>query len=87
MIRLRRLNGMPFFLNFDLIKTVEATPDTLITLSTGEKLLVLDPVDDVVQSTMECRKRAAQEPPAGRESEQEPPAARESVTEPLGTWT
>jgi flagellar protein FlbD len=62
-IRLKRLNGTRFVLNCDLIKTIEATPDTLITLLSGEKLMVLDPVDEVVKSTMEYRKRLAQEPP------------------------
>ena len=62
MIRLRRLNGSSFVLNSDLIKTVEATPDTIITLTSGEKLLVLEPVDAVIRGALEFRKRVAQEP-------------------------
>ena len=64
-IRLKRLNGTSFVLNSDLIQTIEATPDTLITLVSGEKLLVLDPVDEVILSTVNFRKRLAQEPIRG----------------------
>ena len=40
MIPLHRLSGVEFLLNPDLIQTVESTPDTLITLNNGVKLLV-----------------------------------------------
>ena len=40
MIELTRLNGNPIVLNSDLIKTAEASPDTMLTLITGEKLIV-----------------------------------------------
>ncbi len=63
MIRLKRLNGKEFVLNCELIKTVESTPDTVITLTTGEKHMVLESVDEVIQSTMNYRKRLYQEPP------------------------
>jgi flagellar protein FlbD len=56
-IRLKRLNGSQFVLNCDLIKTIEATPDTLITLTSGEKLMVLEKVDDVVSATIEYRRK------------------------------
>jgi flagellar protein FlbD len=62
-IKLRRLNGSAFVLNCDLIKSIEATPDTVISLTSGEKLMVLDPVDEVIQSTMDYRKKLCQEPP------------------------
>ena len=64
MIRLNRLNGKEFVLNCELIKFVEETPDTVITLTTGEKFMVRQGVDEVVFSTMEYRKRLYQEPPA-----------------------
>jgi flagellar protein FlbD len=59
MIRLKRLNGSAFVLNCELIKTIEATPDTVITLVTGEKLMVLEPVDEVVREAAEYRKGLA----------------------------
>ena len=40
MIELTRLNGRKFVINCDLIETVEETPDTVITLTTGKKIIV-----------------------------------------------
>jgi flagellar protein FlbD len=48
MIALHRLNQQEFVLNADLIETIEATPDTLITLTTGKKLMVRDAIADVI---------------------------------------
>jgi flagellar protein FlbD len=67
-IRLKRLNGSDFVLNCDLIKTIESTPDTLITLLSGEKLMVLEKVDDVIRRTMDYRKRLAQEKPGSSDA-------------------
>ncbi|WP_426447086.1 flagellar FlbD family protein [Paenibacillus sp. S-38] len=50
MVQLTRLNGSPFYLNALLIETIEATPDTMISLVTGKKIMVLEPVADVVLS-------------------------------------
>ena len=47
MIELTRLNGSPLAVNCDLIKYAEASPDTVLTLVTGEKLVVLEPCDEV----------------------------------------
>jgi flagellar protein FlbD len=55
MIQLTRLNGSPLAVNCDLIKYVEAAPDTVITLITGEKLIVLEPCSEVSQLTLEFR--------------------------------
>lgn len=51
MIELTRLNQTPVVVNCTHIVTVEATPDTVVTLTTGEKLLVRDSVRDVVDRT------------------------------------
>lgn len=66
MIELSRINGTRFVLNCDLIKYVESTPDTIITLASGERIMVRDPVDEVVRKTLEYRKRIVQEPPEKR---------------------
>lgn len=63
MIRVTRLNAKEFIVNCELIKFVESTPDTLITLTTGEKLMVRESVDHVVAETMNYRKRLYQEKP------------------------
>ncbi len=57
MINLRRMRGEPFVLNADLIETVEATPDTIITLTTGKKLLVEEPPAQVIELVIRYRRR------------------------------
>ena len=53
MIRLTRLNGRPFVLNAEQIKTVEETPDTLVTLLGGEQLVVQEALEEVVSKAVE----------------------------------
>jgi flagellar protein FlbD len=55
MIELKRLNGSPLAVNCDLIKYAEASPDTVLTLITGEKLIVLEPCSEVSQRILEYR--------------------------------
>lgn len=57
MIRVTRLNGMELVVNLDFVKSIEATPDTLITLITNERLLVMESVDEVVERAIEYRRR------------------------------
>jgi flagellar protein FlbD len=64
MIEVSRLNGKTFILNCELIKFIEATPDTVVTLTTGEKLLLKEAVPEVIRRTIEYRKRLYQEPPS-----------------------
>jgi flagellar protein FlbD len=49
MIELTRLNGNPMLLNSDLIKTAEASPDTMLTLINGEKLIVREELSQVLE--------------------------------------
>jgi flagellar protein FlbD len=42
MIALNRLNNHPIMVNADLIETLESTPDTVVTLTSGNKLIVRD---------------------------------------------
>jgi flagellar protein FlbD len=55
MIPLTRLNQTPFFLNIDLIEQIEATPDTVITLTTGSKLIVSEPAPGLVERINQFR--------------------------------
>jgi flagellar protein FlbD len=48
MIQLTRLNNKPLIVNSDLIKFIEQAPDTLVTLLTGEKIVVLEKPDEVL---------------------------------------
>ncbi|HUJ80938.1 MAG TPA: flagellar FlbD family protein [Candidatus Acidoferrales bacterium] len=57
MIRLTRLNNQPLVINSDLIKSVESAPDTVLTLVTGEKIVVLESCDDVLERIIEFRRR------------------------------
>jgi flagellar protein FlbD len=49
MIALTKLNNQAFVVNADLIKFIEATPDTLVTLTTGERILVKESTDEVIR--------------------------------------
>jgi flagellar protein FlbD len=55
MIDLTRLNGNRMVVNCDLIKFAEATPDTTLSLVTGEKLIVLESCDEVIKRILVYR--------------------------------
>jgi flagellar protein FlbD len=57
MIALRRLNNEPVMVNPDLIEFLEATPDTVVTLTSGNKLLVRDSMDEVREKIIEFKRR------------------------------
>jgi flagellar protein FlbD len=57
MIELTRLNGSPMVLNSDLIKTAESSPDTMLTLINGEKLIVREDCAEVVERVLAYRAR------------------------------
>jgi flagellar protein FlbD len=57
MIELTRLNGKPIMLNSDLIKTAEASPDTMLTLINGEKMIVREEIGEVVERVLAYRAR------------------------------
>ncbi len=56
MIKLTRLNHSPLILNSDLIEHIEVTPDTVIKLTNGQKLIVLESADEVVDKVITFRK-------------------------------
>jgi flagellar protein FlbD len=56
MIHLTRLNHRPLVLNADLIESIDVTPDTVIGLTTGQKLVVLEPAEEVVRRVVEFRR-------------------------------
>jgi flagellar protein FlbD len=57
MIPLVRLDGSEVIVNSDLIATVEKTPDTMLTLTTGHHILVKENVEEVVARIVEYRRR------------------------------
>lgn len=60
MIQLTRLNNHPLTVNSDLIKFVEQSPDTVITLVTGEKIIVLEDVQGVLDRVVQFRRSVLQ---------------------------
>jgi len=56
-IQLTRLNDQPLTVNSDLIKLVESSPDTVLTLINGEKVIVRERVEQVVERIVEFRRR------------------------------
>ncbi len=48
MIKLTRLDGEVFILNAELIRYVESRPDTFVTLTSGERMIVREPMDEVM---------------------------------------
>ena len=55
MITVTRLNGARFVVNAELIRTVEANPDTTITLINGDHFIVKESMKDVVGLAVEYR--------------------------------
>ena len=56
MIELTRLNDNSFVLNAELIEQVESTPDTLVTLNSGKKLMVKESVEEVIKAVVEYKR-------------------------------
>ena len=61
MIKLQKLNGFEIVVNAELIESVEATPDTVINLATGNRYLVRDSVRDVIEKVVDYRKKVYSE--------------------------
>jgi flagellar protein FlbD len=66
MIHLTRINHVPLVLNSDLIEHIEITPDTVISLTTGQKLVVLETCDQVIQKVIEFRREISRGPIASQ---------------------
>jgi flagellar protein FlbD len=62
MIAVTRLAGAEVVINADLIVTVEKTPDTVITLTTGDRIMVRESVEEVVARATAFRHRVLQGP-------------------------
>lgn len=57
MIELTKLNGIKFFLNGELIESLEETPDTVISTTTGKKIVVAEKVEEVVEKVIQYKKK------------------------------
>ncbi len=56
MIRLTRINRIPLVINSDLIEHIEVTPDTVVSLTTGQKFMVLESADEVIDRVIRFRR-------------------------------
>jgi len=56
MIRVKKINGEEIVINAELIENVEARPDTTISLTTGNKIIVQDTVSEVIKKVIEYRR-------------------------------
>lgn len=56
MIYVTRLNHTPVVLNCDLIEHIETTPDTVISLTSGEKMMVLESADEIIDRVVRFRR-------------------------------
>lgn len=57
MIKVTKINGEELVVNAELIETVKATPDTIIFLTTGRKVIVLNSVDEIVEKVIAYRRK------------------------------
>ncbi len=55
MIKVTRINGKEFFINPHQIENIESTPDTIITLLSGQKYIVKESIDNIVKDVIEYR--------------------------------
>jgi len=77
MITLTRLDGTRLTINADLIEFIEPTPDTVISLVSGRRVIVREPVAEIVRQVVGYRQQtlagiprvSAQEQPAGEQSD------------------
>jgi flagellar protein FlbD len=56
MIKLTRLSHVPIIVNSDLIEHIDTTPDTVITLTSGQKFIVRETAEEVVEKVVDFRK-------------------------------
>ncbi|HDN85112.1 MAG TPA: flagellar protein FlbD [Candidatus Aerophobetes bacterium] len=56
MIEVTRFNGRKLVINAELVKFVESTPDTLITLTTNDRILIKDKVEEVVEKIIQYQR-------------------------------
>ena len=64
MLQVTRLNGSVFHLNPDLMMTVEANPDTIVTMTNGEKLLIRETPEEMTRQFLVFKQQCYAQPSA-----------------------
>ena len=84
MIYVTRLNHTPVVLNCDLIEHMETTPDTVISLTSGQKFMVLESAEEIIDRVVQYRRLVLQGLPPRR-----PPSdsVGEGAADQFGDWT
>lgn len=59
---MNRINNKELVVNAELIEFVEATPDTVISLTTGRKLVVLESIDEVINKVVKYKQKINRQP-------------------------
>lgn len=67
MIEVTRINHLPLVVNSDLIEHIESTPDTVISLTNGQKLVVRESIPEIVRRVIEFRRRIQFPDPTSRD--------------------
>lgn len=60
MLKLRLFNNSMIVINAELIESIEKTPDTIVTLTTGRKIMVKDNVEDIIKGFIKYRQEINQ---------------------------
>ena len=56
MIKVKKINGKDLIINAELIEFVEKTPDTIISMTTGKKIIVKDTSEELIKKVIEYRR-------------------------------
>ena len=57
MISLTKLNDQEVIINCELIESIESTPDSTITLTTGKKIIAKEPIDDIIDRVLAFKRK------------------------------
>lgn len=57
MIKLKAINGNDIVINCEIIETLKSTPDTMITFTNGKNVIVRNSVDEIIEKTIEYKKK------------------------------
>ena len=55
MIKVMRLNSKDLIINADLIESIESTPDVVISLTTGNKIVVRNSIDEIINKVIDYK--------------------------------
>ncbi len=83
MIRVSRLNTEKFFVNSDLIEFVEETPNTVISMASGRKIVVSETADEVKRLIIEFKRLTNGVDELVKKTEPAPAPETEAAVEPV----